>query len=115
MLELARCIGDFAALLLDRLCSLLHGRFGGFRGSGGRHGPITHRRRLSPGARCIKTRDERAGIPATADLAAEHGGQFEHTCLEKLRLPESRGPVAVRDNKIVAPPRAEMSRPRAPK
>jgi NADH-quinone oxidoreductase subunit D len=30
--------------------------------------------------------------------------------LEKLRLPEGRGPVAVRDNKIVAPLRAEMKR-----
>src|SRR5438132_1042511 len=31
-------------------------------------------------------------------------------CLEKLRLPEGRGPVAVRDNKIVPPLRAEMKR-----
>jgi hypothetical protein len=31
-------------------------------------------------------------------------------CLEKLRLPEGRGPIAVRDNKIVPPPRAEMKR-----
>jgi NADH-quinone oxidoreductase subunit D len=31
-------------------------------------------------------------------------------CLNKLDLPESRGPVAVRDNKVVPPPRAEMKR-----
>jgi NADH-quinone oxidoreductase subunit D len=31
-------------------------------------------------------------------------------CLEKLRLPEGRGPVAVKDNKIVPPLRAEMKR-----
>src|SRR5438445_2405922 len=31
-------------------------------------------------------------------------------CLEKLRLPEGQGPVAVRDNKIVPPLRAEMKR-----
>ena len=31
-------------------------------------------------------------------------------CLEKLRLPEGHGPVAIRDNKIVPPPRAEMKR-----
>src|SRR5882724_7819541 len=31
-------------------------------------------------------------------------------CLEKLGLPEGRGPVAVRDNKIVPPLRAEMKR-----
>jgi NADH-quinone oxidoreductase subunit D len=31
-------------------------------------------------------------------------------CLEKLRLPEGRGPVTVRDNKIVPPLRAEMKR-----
>jgi NADH-quinone oxidoreductase subunit D len=31
-------------------------------------------------------------------------------CLEKLRLPEGRGPVAVGDNKIVPPRRAEMKR-----
>jgi Ni,Fe-hydrogenase III large subunit len=31
-------------------------------------------------------------------------------CLEKLRLPEGRGPIAVRDNKIVPPLRAEMKR-----
>jgi NADH:ubiquinone oxidoreductase subunit D len=31
-------------------------------------------------------------------------------CLEKLRLPEGGGPVAVRDNKIVPPLRAEMKR-----
>src|SRR5216110_1241405 len=31
-------------------------------------------------------------------------------CLEKLRLPEGRGPVAVGDNKIVPPLRAEMKR-----
>ena len=31
-------------------------------------------------------------------------------CLEKLRLPEGGGPVAVKDNKIVPPLRAEMKR-----
>jgi respiratory-subunit NADH dehydrogenase subunit len=31
-------------------------------------------------------------------------------CLEKLRLPEGQGPVAVKDNKIVPPLRAEMKR-----
>ena len=31
-------------------------------------------------------------------------------CLEKLRLPEGQGPVAIKDNKIVPPPRAEMKR-----
>jgi NADH-quinone oxidoreductase subunit D len=31
-------------------------------------------------------------------------------CLEKLRLPEGQGPVAVRDNKIVPPLRAETKR-----
>ncbi|MFZ3248680.1 MAG: NADH-quinone oxidoreductase subunit D, partial [Pseudolabrys sp.] len=31
-------------------------------------------------------------------------------CLEKLRLPDGQGPVAIRDNKIVPPPRAEMKR-----
>src|SRR6266446_6791439 len=31
-------------------------------------------------------------------------------CLEKLRLPEGRRPIAVRDNKIVPPLRAEMKR-----
>ncbi len=31
-------------------------------------------------------------------------------CLHKLDLPESQGPVAVRDNKVVPPPRAEMKR-----
>jgi NADH-quinone oxidoreductase subunit D len=31
-------------------------------------------------------------------------------CLEKLRLPEGRAPVAVRDHKIVPPPRAKMKR-----
>jgi NADH-quinone oxidoreductase subunit D len=31
-------------------------------------------------------------------------------CLEKLRSPEGQGPVAVRDNKIVPPLRAEMKR-----
>src|SRR5262249_13095543 len=31
-------------------------------------------------------------------------------CLEKLRLPEGRGPVAVRDNKIVPPLRAATKR-----
>ncbi len=31
-------------------------------------------------------------------------------CLEKLRSPEGQGPVAVRDNKIVPPRRAEMKR-----
>src|ERR1700694_186009 len=31
-------------------------------------------------------------------------------CLEKLRLPEGQGPVAIRDNKIVPPRRAEMKR-----
>ena len=31
-------------------------------------------------------------------------------CLEKLRLPEGQGPVAIRDNKIVPPARAEMKR-----
>ena len=31
-------------------------------------------------------------------------------CLEKLRLPEGQGPVAVKDNKIVPPPRGEMKR-----
>jgi NADH-quinone oxidoreductase subunit D len=31
-------------------------------------------------------------------------------CLEKLRLPKGRGPVAVKDNKIVPPLRAEMKR-----
>jgi NADH-quinone oxidoreductase subunit D len=31
-------------------------------------------------------------------------------CLEKLRSPEGRGPVILRDHKIVPPPRAEMKR-----
>jgi NADH-quinone oxidoreductase subunit D len=31
-------------------------------------------------------------------------------CLDKLRLPEGQGPVAIRDNKIVPPRRAEMKR-----
>jgi NADH-quinone oxidoreductase subunit D len=31
-------------------------------------------------------------------------------CLEKLRLPEGQGPVAIKDNKIVPPLRAEMKR-----
>jgi NADH-quinone oxidoreductase subunit D len=31
-------------------------------------------------------------------------------CIEKLRLPEGQGPVAVLNNKIVPPPRAEMKR-----
>jgi NADH-quinone oxidoreductase subunit D len=31
-------------------------------------------------------------------------------CLEKLRSPEGQGPVAVRDNKIVPPRRADMKR-----
>ena len=31
-------------------------------------------------------------------------------CLEKLRQPEGQGPVAIRDHKIVPPPRAEMKR-----
>jgi NADH-quinone oxidoreductase subunit D len=31
-------------------------------------------------------------------------------CLNRLDLPESQGPVAVRDNKVVPPPRAEMKR-----
>ena len=31
-------------------------------------------------------------------------------CLEKLRLPEGRGPVAVKDNKIVPPLRADGDR-----
>ena len=31
-------------------------------------------------------------------------------CLEKLRLPEGHGPVAIKDNKIVPPLRAEMKR-----
>jgi NADH-quinone oxidoreductase subunit D len=31
-------------------------------------------------------------------------------CLEKLRSPEGQGPVAIRDNKIVPPRRAEMKR-----
>ncbi|HZY22946.1 MAG TPA: NADH-quinone oxidoreductase subunit D [Beijerinckiaceae bacterium] len=31
-------------------------------------------------------------------------------CLEKLRLPEGRGPVSTKDNKIVPPKRAEMKR-----
>src|ERR1700732_5054955 len=31
-------------------------------------------------------------------------------CVEKLRLPEGRGPVAVKDNKIVPPLRAEIDR-----
>jgi NADH-quinone oxidoreductase subunit D len=31
-------------------------------------------------------------------------------CLEKLRLPEGQGPVAIKDNKIVPPPRGEMKR-----
>jgi NADH-quinone oxidoreductase subunit D len=31
-------------------------------------------------------------------------------CLEKLRLPEGGGPVAVKDNKVVPPLRAQMKR-----
>src|SRR3982074_1307854 len=31
-------------------------------------------------------------------------------CLEKLRLPEGQGPITIKDNKIVPPPRAEMKR-----
>ena len=31
-------------------------------------------------------------------------------CLEKLRLPEGQGPVAIKDNKIVPPLRGEMKR-----
>ena len=31
-------------------------------------------------------------------------------CLEKLRLPGGQGPVAIKDNKIVPPLRAEMKR-----
>src|ERR671918_1381661 len=31
-------------------------------------------------------------------------------CIEKLRLPEGQGPVAVKDNKIVPSPRADMKR-----
>ena len=31
-------------------------------------------------------------------------------CLEKLRVPEGRGPVAVRDNKITPPRRGQMKR-----
>jgi NADH-quinone oxidoreductase subunit D len=31
-------------------------------------------------------------------------------CLEKLNLPDGKGPVAAKDRKIVPPPRAEMKR-----
>jgi NADH-quinone oxidoreductase subunit D len=31
-------------------------------------------------------------------------------CLEKLNVPEGKGPVTARDRKIVPPPRAEMKR-----
>jgi NADH-quinone oxidoreductase subunit D len=31
-------------------------------------------------------------------------------CIDKLRSPEGRGPVILRDHKIVPPPRAEMKR-----